>query len=92
MKYLFIAMDDDSRAHPEFLDGAQAVCDAVKRSCFDYRDGVEWLPEHAEEAAGLTETLLEDGKLSFEGDAPIYLFQLPDGVQGTFNEQEKNHG
>lgn len=80
MTYLFIVMDDERRAHPEYLESAQAVCDAVKRSVFDYRDGAEWLPEHIEEAAGLTATLLEDGKLSFEGDAPIYLFQLADGV------------
>jgi hypothetical protein len=78
-KYLFLVMDDDKVAHPEYLAGDAAVLDAVKRSVFDYRDGAEWDPDHITEAEGIATTLIEDGYFPFEGDPPLYLFQLPDG-------------
>ena len=83
MTFLFLTMDDDNRAHPEYLADDSAVLEAVKRAVYYYREGEQWDPEHLEQCKGITATLLDDGKMTFEGDPPLYLFRLPDGAHGT---------
>jgi hypothetical protein len=80
VKYLFIAMDDDRRAHPEWLADDAAVLDAVKRAVWS---GPVTDPDHINEAFGITATLIEDGYFPFEGDPPLYLFRLPAGVNAS---------
>jgi hypothetical protein len=83
VKYLFIAMDDDRRAHPEWLADDAAVLDAVKRAVWS---GPVTDPDHINEAFGITATLIEDGYFPFEGDPPLHLFRLADGVSRPAGE------
>jgi hypothetical protein len=84
MEFLFIQMDDDKKAHCEFLADEAAVRESVKLAVFSYKPGEAWDDDHVREAEAIAATLLEDGVMHFEGDAPLYLFRvgsIADGVR-----------
>lgn len=72
--YLFIQMDDAGRAHVTACADEAAVLTAVISSM--WVSGYELDDDEQQQAQELVQTLLEDGRMSFEGDPPIYLFRL----------------
>ena len=73
---LFVAMDDDKRAHLTWCADEAAVRDAVKGAMFFLHDGEELSPDHAEQLDGSVDELLDSGALTFEGDPPLYLYRV----------------
>lgn len=77
LTHLLIAIDDDRRAHLTYCAGRGAIVDAVVIATY----GEPTLDQDArEEAAGITDALLEDGIFRFEGDPPLHLFELVPGA------------
>lgn len=74
--FLFVAMDDDKRAHLTWCADEAAVREAVKGAMFWLPDGEELDAENADQLTGVVEALLEDGAMTFEGDAPLYLYRV----------------
>lgn len=72
--YLFIAMDDDGCGNPEFCHDRAAVLEAVKRSCFSNPESLD--DDHLKQCEGMTDSLIEDGFITFEGDPPLHLYKL----------------
>jgi hypothetical protein len=72
-RFLFIAMDDDGNAHPEYLSDEAAVRKAVHVAIYG---GHEVVAEGDDEIDGITANLIENGSHHFEGDAPLYLYKL----------------
>lgn len=86
-QFLFIAMDDDGRAHLTWCEDGATVRAAVQAVMFTTEEVLH--PEHAEEVAGVTEDLLDCGGHVFEGDPPIFLYRLPASSAG---DQEVDRG
>jgi len=74
--FLFVAMDDDKRAHLTWCADEAAVREAVKGAMFFVPAGEELSAEHTEQLDGSVEELLESGALIFEGDPPLYLYRV----------------
>lgn len=72
--FLFIQMDDAGQAHLTACADELAALSVVIAAL--------WIPRHEldhgeqQQALEILETLLEDGRVSFEGDPPLYLFRL----------------
>jgi hypothetical protein len=77
-KFLFIAMDDDKVAHTVYCADEAAVKQAVTDAMIYPPRDLE--PELQSQVDGVTETLLDEGCMTFEGDAPLYLYRLPEQV------------
>lgn len=73
---LFVAMDDDKRAHLTWCVDEAAVREAVKGAMFFLPDGEELDHDHTEQLNGSVEELLDSGALTFEGDPPLYLYRV----------------
>jgi hypothetical protein len=89
-KFLFVAMDDDKRGHQTYCADEAAVRVAVRNAI--YFGDAELTPEGNEEVAGITDDLIECGAHHFEGDAPLYLFRLPDPVGDESHHSNLNGG
>ena len=80
--FLFIAMDDDKRAHLTWCADEAAVHEAVKRAMFFTHDNEPLDADHVAQLTGSAEELLGSGALTFEGDAPLYLFRVGSAIEG----------
>lgn len=74
--FLFIAMDDDKRAHLTWCADESEVEAAVSLAMFWLRPGEELNAEYAEQLTANVEELLDSGTLTFEGDPPLYLYRV----------------
>jgi len=74
--FLFIAMDDDKRAHLTWCADESEVRAAVAVAMFWLADGEHMSAEHAEELDANVAELLDCGALTFEGDPPLYLYRV----------------
>lgn len=74
--FLFIAMDDDKRAHLTWCADEAAVRAAVQGAMFWLPDGEELSADHAEQLDANVEELLDSGAVTFEGDPPLYLYRV----------------
>jgi hypothetical protein len=84
MQFLFIAMDDENKAHIEYATDEAGVLAAVQRAMFGAafdEDGPED-DDDVNKCKGVVATLLEDGLMRFEGDPPLHLFRI-----GTISEE-----
>ena len=72
-RFLFIAMDDDHKAHITFCADESEVYDAVRRSMYTH---VHLDRYEEEQVQGSTNALLEDGHLRLEGDPDRYLYRV----------------
>ena len=84
--FLFVAMDDEKRAHLTWCADEAAVREAVKGAMFWLPDGEELDADHAEQLSGSVAELLDSGALTFEGDAPLYLFRVGSAAQAEPQE------
>lgn len=74
--FLFVQMDDDKKAHVTWCHGEAAVRECVKHAMFFLREGEELSADHAEQLDGSVEELMDSGALTFEGDAPLFLYRM----------------
>jgi hypothetical protein len=77
--FLLVVTDDDERAHLKWCVDHRAVLMAVCAAVFPEPID-KLLPEHHEEAMGITTTLLIDGTMRFEGDPLLHLFSCASGA------------
>lgn len=75
-RFLFVAMDDDKQAHLTWCADEAAVHEAVKAAMFWLHEGEQLDADHAEQLDGSVAELLDSGSLTFEGDAPLYLYRV----------------
>lgn len=74
--FLFVAMDDDKKAHLTWCADEAEVHEAVKGAMFFSHDGEELDAEHTEQLTANVAELLDSGALTFEGDAPLFLYRV----------------
>lgn len=74
--FLFVAMDDDKRAHLTWCADEVAVREAVKEAMFWLPSGEELDADNLRQLNGVVEELLDSGAMVFEGDAPLYLYRV----------------
>ena len=75
-EYLFVQMDDDHRAWHRWCADVAEVREAVKAAMFFVSVGEELSAEHIDQLDASVDVLLEDGRLTFEGDPPLHLYRM----------------
>ncbi len=74
--FLFLAMDDDKRAHLTWCATEAEVEAAVALAMFWLQPGENLSSDHEEQLAANVAELLDSGALTFEGDPPLYLYRV----------------
>ena len=87
VQFLFVAMDDDKQAHLTWCLDEAAVRSAIKDAMFFSHDGAPLDADDEYQLTGVVEELLDSGAMTFEGDAPLYLYR----VAGVTAPSEQAH-
>jgi hypothetical protein len=74
--FLFVAMDDDKKAHLTWCADEAAVRAATQAAMFFSHDGAPLDADHDGQLTGVVEELLDSGCMTFEGDAPLHLYRV----------------
>lgn len=74
-KLLFVAMDDDKKAHLTWCADRAAVRQAVRNAVYFGNEELD--DDGNEQVDGITDGLIAEGSHHFEGDAPLYLYRVP---------------
>lgn len=75
-RFLVVALDDDRNGHPQCAADSDGVRDIIAGLMYSTTEPLD--AEQSKEIDEQVEALFDSGELTFEGDPPVYLFQLPE--------------